>query len=97
MIGAKTGEVIKLPGWFQSVLVKRDCGTVEKDLETDWTFPTWALVVKDGAWRAGAARGKAAGAARYEACERPMRQATTRATCWYILSLFCFSGRLLEL
>lgn len=64
MIGLNTGDVIKLPGWFQSVLVKRVCGTLLYDLETLWTFPTWAEVVKDGAAKTGAANGRAGGAAR---------------------------------
>lgn len=68
--------------------MNRVWGTLLKERETDWTFPTWAEVVNEGACRAGAARGRGAGPARYEACERPARQPTktTMATCWYMLT-----------
>lgn len=50
-------------------------------------------MVNDGACKTGAAAGKsgaANGPAKYEACERPTRQASTMATCWYILKFGWF-------
>ena len=69
-MGAKTGAntpwVMSEPGWTQSVRVNLDCGTLVYDLEALCTFPTWALVVNEGACRTGAATGTA-GAAKYDA------------------------------